>query len=69
MLPDKPVYEVIDAIELAQRSRVHVTWIREQRCQVPSSNLHVVPVHGLTMASDTRGAEFPLGCLLMDSTS
>jgi len=30
MLPDKPSYEVVDAIELAQRWRVPVSWIREQ---------------------------------------
>jgi hypothetical protein len=30
MLPDKPNYEVVDAIELAQRWRVPVSWIREQ---------------------------------------
>jgi len=30
MLSDKASYEVIDAIELAQRWRVPVSWIREQ---------------------------------------
>ena len=30
MLSDKPSYEVVDAIELAQRWRVPVSWIREQ---------------------------------------
>ena len=30
MLPDKQSYEVVDAIELAQRWRVPVSWIREQ---------------------------------------
>lgn len=30
MLPDKEAYEVVDAIELARRWRVPVSWIREQ---------------------------------------
>ncbi len=30
MLPDKQSYEVVDAVELAQRWRVPVSWIREQ---------------------------------------
>jgi hypothetical protein len=29
MLPDKQSYEVVDAIELAQRWHVPVSWIRE----------------------------------------
>lgn len=42
MLADKQIYEVIDAMELARRWRVPVTWIREQTRQRATAPLPCV---------------------------